>query len=293
MGKLGGGDLNFSSDVDLIYVYGSDRGRVGKGKAALPRPEFWKALALRLTAALTEATVEGYVYRVDLRLRPEGRVGPLAQSIAACTEYYRSRGATWERLALLKAWPVAGDLALGARFKGRVRPFVYGRPFGPGELQEVRRMKREIDRKVAARDESHRNVKLGTGGIREIELVAQVLQARHGHRQPLLRERNTLRTLAALEEQRLLSPEEALILTEAYRFLRDVENKLQMVADAQTHSLPRASEELRLCALRLGYRAEAGAHPEEALVRDHRAHVEAVHPIFEAVLNAQRGFGSA
>ena len=291
MGKLGGGDLNFSSDVDLVYVYGSDRGRIARGATALARPEFFKAMALRLTAALTETTAEGYVYRVDLRLRPEGRVGPLTQSLAACAQYYRERGTTWERLALLKAFPVAGDAALGARFLERVRPFVYGRPFGSDEVAEVRRIKREIDRKIAARDETHRNVKLGTGGIREIEFVAQALQARHGRRHPHLRERSTLRALSALQERGLLSTEERQTLGDAYVFLRDVENKLQMVADAQTHSLPESPEELRLCALRLGYRDEPDLPAGERLLRDHREHRQATHRVFEEVFEGGRFAG--
>jgi [glutamine synthetase] adenylyltransferase / [glutamine synthetase]-adenylyl-L-tyrosine phosphorylase len=287
MGKLGGSELNFSSDIDLIYVYGSDRGRMARSPRAPSRPDFNKALALRVTAALADLTDEGYVYRVDLRLRPEGRVGPTAQSLAACEEYYRTRGVTWERMALLKAWPVAGDPKVGQRFLARVRPFVYGRPFGESDLEEVRRIKREIDRKIAARDERHRNVKLGVGGIREIEFVAQILQIRHGRRDPGLQARNTLAALAALAKQGLLGAPEHDTLKQAYVFLRDVENKLQMVADAQTHSLPRSEEEQHLCARRLGYRASGGVGPASALLRDYEAHTEAVHRIFAAVLDGQ------
>jgi [glutamine synthetase] adenylyltransferase / [glutamine synthetase]-adenylyl-L-tyrosine phosphorylase len=293
MGKLGGDELNFSSDIDLIYVYGSDRGRMARSPGAPSRPDFNKALAQRVTAALANVTDEGYVYRVDLRLRPEGRVGPPAQSLAACEEYYRTRGVTWERMALLKAWPVAGDPKVGQSFLKRVRPFVYGPSFGEGEVDEVRRIKREIDRKIAARDESHRNVKLGVGGIREIEFVAQLLQIRHGRRDPRLRVRNTLAALAALAKRGLLGAAEHEALRHAYVFLRDVENKLQMVADAQTHSLPRSEEELHLCARRLGYRTRGGVGSAAALRRDYEAHTEAVHRIFEAVLGAQEGLGKA
>ncbi|HEY6553223.1 MAG TPA: hypothetical protein VI669_07700 [Vicinamibacteria bacterium] len=293
MGKLGGGELNFSSDIDLIYVYGSDRGRMARNASSPSRSDFNKALAVRVTAALANLTDEGYVYRVDLRLRPEGRVGPPAQSLAGCQEYYRTRGATWERLALLKAWPVAGDATVGQAFLRRLRPFVYGRPFQDGEMGEVRRIKKEIDRKIAARDESHRNVKLGIGGIREIEFVAQILQLRHGQRDPRLQVRNTLAALDVLEQVQLLPAAEHETLRKAYVFLRDVENKLQMVADAQTHSLPRSDEEVALCARRLGYRAAPGASPGSALLDDHRIHTEAVHSIFEAVLGGQGGFGGA
>jgi [glutamine synthetase] adenylyltransferase / [glutamine synthetase]-adenylyl-L-tyrosine phosphorylase len=293
MGKLGGGELNFSSDIDLIYVYGSDRGRMARSSTAPSRPDFNKALALRLTAALADLTDEGYVYRVDLRLRPEGRVGPAAQSVAACEEYYRTRGATWERMALVKAWPVAGDQRVGQGFLKRVRPFVYGRPLESRDMEEIRRIKRDIDRKIAARDESRRNVKLGIGGIREIEFVAQILEIRHGRRDPSLRERNTLAALAALADRGLLPVADHDALKRAYVFLRDVENKLQMVADAQTHSLPRSEDELVFCARRLGYRAKAGGDPADALRLDYETHASGVHRIFEAVLGDQGAFGSA
>jgi glutamate-ammonia-ligase adenylyltransferase len=293
LGKLGGGELNFSSDIDLIYVYGSDQGRMAESPAAPSRPEFNKMLALRLTAALADLTDEGYVYRVDLRLRPEGRVGPAAQSLDACEEYYRTRGATWERMALVKAWPVAGDLAVGHGFLRRVRPFVHGRPFREAEIAEVRRIKREIDRKIAARDESARNVKLGIGGIREIEFVGQILELRQATSDERPELRNTLGALQALAGRRLLSGPEHDALRGAYLFLRNVENKLQMVADAQTHSLPKSEDELRLCARRLGYRADAGADPAAALMRDYGAHTEAVHRIFEAVLSGQERPGGA
>ena len=287
MGKLGGGELNFSSDVDLIYLYDSDQGRMAARASAPGRGEFHRALARRLTAALADLSEEGYVYRVDLRLRPEGKVGPVAQSLAAVEDYYRMRGATWERLALLKAWPVAGDRRLGRRFLERVRPFIYGRPFEADAVQEVRGIKREIDRRVAARDETRRNVKLGVGGIREIELVAQVLQARHGRRNPRLRVRDTLGALDRLAAGQLISSDEHHTLVRAYIFLRDVENKLQMVADTQTHSLPASAEGLRQCALRLGYRDGPGP-PDEALLRDYRVHTEATHRIFDAVFESGR-----
>jgi glutamate-ammonia-ligase adenylyltransferase len=293
MGKLGGGELNFSSDIDLIYVYDSSERRPAEPPNAPSPAEFNNALALRLTAALADLTDEGYVYRVDLRLRPEGRVGPAAQSLDACEEYYRTRGATWERMSLVKAWPVAGDAKVGQSFLERVRPFVYERPFDEGELGEVRRIKREIDRKIASRDETHRNVKLGLGGIREIEFVAQILQIRHGRRDPGLHVRNTLAALRAVAERSFLSSADHEALMLAYVFLRDVENKLQMVADAQTHTLPRSEDELRLCARRLGYRADAGIDPAALLWRDHQTHTEAVHRIFEAVLADQGSVGEA
>ncbi|HSB60920.1 MAG TPA: glutamate-ammonia-ligase adenylyltransferase, partial [Vicinamibacteria bacterium] len=288
LGKLGGGELNFSSDVDLVYLYATDRGRAPGGRSAPDRGEYFQALARRVTSALVEVTGEGYVYRVDLRLRPEGRSGSVAQSLRSFEEYYRSRGATWERLALLKAWPVGGDRVLGARFLERVRPFVYGRPFDAAALEEVRRVKQQIDLKVAQRAESRRHVKLGVGGIREIEFVCQLMQVRFGGRHRSLRERSTLGALDALRRARLLALEEHDTLVRAYLFLRDVENKLQMVSDAQVHALPEAPAEVRACAIRLGYRDGEGLRAEDALLSDYRSHTEATHRIFEDVLGGGR-----
>ena len=280
LGKLGGGELNFSSDVDLVYVYATDRGRAGRGKGSPSKADFAVQLGRRVTAALAETTAEGIVYRVDLRLRPEGRSGAVAASLPSCERYYKSRGASWERLALLKARPVGGDRDLGALFLQRVRSFVFDRPFGPDAVKELLRMKHASDRRVAERGESESDVKLGRGGIREVELVVQALQVRNGRRLGALHARGSLQALQALREAQLLPDAEADVLRRAYLFLRDVENKLQMVADAQVHALPRAAEELRLLARRLGYRDAPEASAEESLRRAHRAHTEAVHRIF-------------
>jgi glutamate-ammonia-ligase adenylyltransferase len=284
MGKLGGRELNFSSDVDLVYVYDTDRGRVGEGPSAVARGEYFQSLARRLTAHLASVTHEGYVYRVDLRLRPEGRVGSVAWPLGAFAEYYRTRGATWERLALLKAWPVAGDRRLGARFLAQARRFAEGGSFGREETREVRRLKEQTDRQVALRFETHRHVKLGVGGIREIELVTQVLQLRRGRRRPAPRARGTLPALGALAAAGAVASEDHQALADAYRFLRDVENKLQMVSDSQVHALPDEAAETRACALRMGYRDQPGRPAGDALLADYGRHTEAVHRIFEKVL---------
>jgi glutamate-ammonia-ligase adenylyltransferase len=284
MGKLGGHELNFSSDVDLIYLYDADRGRMDPARSQPSRGQFHLALGRRLTVALGEVTAEGYVYRVDLRLRPEGGAGNVALPLSAFASYYRTRGATWERLALLKARPVAGDHDLGFRGLEKVRGFVFGRPFDEESLEDVRRLKRQIDHRTAARSEQARHVKLGTGGIREVELLTQVLQVRHGSKRPKLRARGTLPALQALRDDDLLAEADHADLARAYLFLRDVENKLQMVSDSQVHLLPQEPEELRRCGLRLGYRDAPGMAAGEALAVDYRRHTEVVHRIYERVL---------
>ena len=229
-------------------------------------------------------TGEGHVYRVDLRLRPEGRMGSVALPVSAFASYYRSRGANWERLALLKAWPVAGDRELGRRVLERVRPFVYGRPFGDEALADVRRLKRQIDQQVALRAESARHVKLGVGGIREVELLTQVLQLRHGRRRADLRPRGTLPALRALAHAKLLRPDEHEVLARAYVFLRNVENKLQVVSNTQVHALPDDADGIRACALRLGYRDLPALGAGDALLADYRHHTATVHRLFGEVV---------
>ena len=199
LGKLGGSELNFSSDVDLVYLHRTDVGVISRRSEASSRHAHADALGRRLTAVLGEASHEGHVYRVDLRLRPEGGAGSISHSLRAAEEYYLARGAAWERLALIKARPVAGDTELARELLRRVAPFVWERVFDAPSLAQVLRMKHDSDRRLAARGLADRHVKLGRGGIREIELITQVLQLRSGGR-GALRSRATLPALAALRE---------------------------------------------------------------------------------------------
>ena len=241
LGKLGANELNFSSDVDLLYVCGSED--------EVPASE---RLARGLTSLLSAVTHEGSVYRVDLRLRPEGRVGGLVTPLAAAARYYASRGATWERLALLRARAIAGDGPVGQRFVENVAPFVFDRAVEPETLTEIRALKTRIDEQAAERGDAGIHVKLGLGGIREIELLTQTLQIAHARQQPALRRRSTLFALTALAELGHLTPHEHEVLREAYLFLRDVENRLQMADDVQRHALPRDAEGLQRLARGLG-----------------------------------------
>jgi glutamate-ammonia-ligase adenylyltransferase len=301
MGKLGGSELNFSSDVDLIYVAGSDRGKT-KGTAR-ERPGVTHALyfhqfAQDFTHALSEITDEGYLFRVDLRLRPEGSAGELVPSFQQCRSYYRGAGLggppraqAWERLAQMKARMIAGDTALGRRFLKMVEPFIYqSAPASAPEsfLDEVRKIKRLIDEKMSARGESQRNVKLGIGGIREIELVVQALQAFYGGSRPGVRDRNTTRALRKLQQARLLTADESRVLLECYWFLRNIEHKLQMVEEQQTHVLPGDPVELHRCAMRLGYRDDEEGKATERFLRDLLRCTERVHEIFNDIMSGRR-----
>ena len=306
MGKLGGGELNFSSDVDIIYICGSDTGTTkgttrGGRSSRLPHASYFRQLAQDVTQALSEVTNEGYLFRVDLRLRPEGKSGEIVASLSRMRGYYRglslpgARAQPWERLAHIKASPIAGDKALGRRFLKMMQPFVYQASHaGSPEvlLAEVRRIKRLIDEKMTGRGESQRNVKLGIGGIREIELVVQTLQAVFGHARPAIRERNTIKALSKLRRARLISPEDHRVLLEGYRFLRNVEHKLQMVEEQQTHTLPADPMELRRCALRLGYRDGEEGKAMDRFLRDQDHCTSRVHEIFTRTVTGARFVGA-
>jgi glutamate-ammonia-ligase adenylyltransferase len=282
MGKLGGGELNFSSDVDLMYVYASDTESAPSVSAA----DFFRKLSRKITSGLNAFTGEGYVYRVDLRLRPEGDAGNLADSLDGYLRYYRTRMGAWERLALLKAWPVAGSRTQGRRFLDMVPPVIFDAPFEREAVDSIRDMKERIDLKAYDRSPASRNVKLGAGGIREIELIVQALQVSHGGRLPQIRSRSTLKALEALRACGLVSEAESESLRGAYLFLRDVENKLQMVHDAQTHSLPLAPEELTACARLLGYTDEGSSSASSRFRRDLDRHSQRVNEIFTEVIGS-------
>jgi glutamate-ammonia-ligase adenylyltransferase len=293
LGKLGGMELNYSSDVDLIYVYeeeGAKESRAPKG--ALSNAEYFEYLARNLTKALSEPTQEGYVFRVDLRLRAEGSLGRLARSITDYAQYYRTRGEEWERLALLKASPVAGSEAVGRKFLNSVRPFIFGRAARQDKdaalafVRDVKRIKDMIDDRMASRGHERRNVKLGTGGIREVEFLVQAVQVLCGGKLQGIRDRSTLGALARLGDHGLLSGRETAALTEAYLFLRDVEHKLQLVHDLQTHALPDSAEELTRCAVRLGYSARNRHEALRRFRKDYARHTAVVHRLFHGFFDA-------
>jgi len=306
MGKLGGYELNYSSDVDVLYVCESHEGGTrpaasGRAKAkgpaqrGLSNEEYFEILAQELTKALTAQTHEGYVYRVDLRLRAEGSVGQLTRSLDDYAKYYRTRGQVWERLALLKAWPIAGSQKVGRSFIKMVRPFVLApsskRPDveqGLAIVEEVRSVKERIDAKMAERGHEQRNVKLGVGGIREIEFLVQTIQVLAGRRLPGILGRGTLGSLVRLQKAGILSGKQQADLTRAYQFLRDVEHKLQMVHDLQTHALPDQQKELERCAIRMGYDRADRPIALKQFQADLAAHTTLVHDIFQSVFETPK-----
>ncbi|MGE0681642.1 MAG: bifunctional [glutamate--ammonia ligase]-adenylyl-L-tyrosine phosphorylase/[glutamate--ammonia-ligase] adenylyltransferase [Candidatus Binatia bacterium] len=252
MGKFGGLELNFSSDIDLIYLYERDGGlTTGGDKGAVAPRMFFSQLAQGLTRALGDQVFGGRVFRVDLRLRPDGVNGPVVNSLPNTLLYYESWGQTWERVALLKARPVAGDKELGEQFLREISPFVFRRYLDYATLEDITEMKARVERSLRAPERSGGNVKLGRGGIREIEFVAQALQLIHAGKDSRVRERTTLPALDRLVECRYLTGADRDALRDAYRFLRHVEHKLQIVQDRQTHTLPSDEAGIRALARRL------------------------------------------
>ncbi|MDD5393639.1 MAG: bifunctional [glutamate--ammonia ligase]-adenylyl-L-tyrosine phosphorylase/[glutamate--ammonia-ligase] adenylyltransferase [Thiothrix sp.] len=259
MGKLGGRELNFSSDIDLIFAF-PEAGETD-GKRPLDNQTFFTRVGQRLIGVLGQTTADGIAYRVDMRLRPFGEVGALALSFDAMEHYYETHGREWERYALIKARVIAGDQANGAELMQRLRPFVYRRYLDYGAVEQLRDMKAMINREAERRGK-YLDVKLGTGGIREIEFTAQVFQLMRGGRIPELRQRNLLATLDALLAQQLLTVEEAAVLHPAYHFLRRTENRLQMWNDEQTHSLPSNPEQQASLAHSMGFADWESFHVE-------------------------------
>ncbi|MDT3776373.1 hypothetical protein PJI16_02210 [Nitrospira sp. MA-1] len=288
MGKLGGWELNYSSDVDLIYVYHAPEGKTeaGRGQTSIARVLYCETLARELTAVLTAPTAEGALFRVDLRLRPEGMVGPLASSLEDALHYYAGRGRTWERLAFLKAKPIAGNLRVGQALIKGLTDFVYGNEEDEGQVfPAIHSLRSQIISKMIRRGEVDRHVKLGIGGIREIEFIVQALQLRWGQAYPKIRDRQTLKALVKLTHIEKLTAQDARLLKESYVFLRNLENKLQMVHEFQTHLLPNKSEEIAKCAVRMGYLKQATvAQAMEAFLSDYRRHTTRVHQLYERIL---------
>ncbi|MEE4607472.1 MAG: bifunctional [glutamate--ammonia ligase]-adenylyl-L-tyrosine phosphorylase/[glutamate--ammonia-ligase] adenylyltransferase, partial [Desulfobacteraceae bacterium] len=247
LGKLGARELNFSSDVDLVFAFPS-HGQTCGGRRSVSHEEFFTRLARHLIQALSTPTADGFVFRVDARLRPYGEGGPLAMSFDAMEDYYQRQGREWERYAWIKARVVAGDRQAGEGLLARLRPFVFRRYLDFGAFASLREMKANIEAEVR-RKRLAGNIKLGRGGIREIEFFGQMFQLIRGGVNPSLQDRRILVVLDALAHEGAIEAEVCRDLADAYVFLRRVENRLQEAADRQTHDLPTEPiERLRLAA---------------------------------------------
>src|SRR5437773_6499332 len=284
LGKLGGGELNHSSDVDLLFLYSHE----GQLASHLSYHEFFNWLGKQIIETFSTPHPQGSLFRVDLRLRPEGSAGPLARSLESMENYYAGFGETWERLALIKARGIAGSRELAYEFLRQHQPFMYPKSATPDLLEEIANIKRRIERDVVGRDKLQRDVKLGVGGIREIEFIVQALQLIHGARHPFLQEPSMLKALRALRELDLLPREEVLALDNAYRFLRRVEHRVQIEAEQQTHIVPAEPESLLRLARSLRFSA---AKDFTVALRDRMG---SVRPIFQRIISetSTSGFGA-
>ncbi|HUF81197.1 MAG TPA: bifunctional [glutamate--ammonia ligase]-adenylyl-L-tyrosine phosphorylase/[glutamate--ammonia-ligase] adenylyltransferase [Burkholderiales bacterium] len=251
MGKLGGAELNVSSDVDLVFAY-PEEGET-QGPRAISNHEYFTRLGRQLIAALSELTADGFVFRVDMRLRPYGDGGPLVASFEALENYFITQGREWERYAWIKARALTGDRE--SELMDVVRPFVYRRHLDYNAIAALRDLHRQVRQEVERRD-LFGNVKLGPGGIREIEFITQVFQLIRGGRDPELRQQPTLAVLPVLAQRRLLPPDAVRDLAAAYEFLRNLEHRLQYLDDRQTHDLPQAEEERARVADAMGHRGD-------------------------------------
>ncbi len=286
MGKLAGRELNLSSDVDLVFLYGAPSGSTCGGPGgAVEVPVFFGKLVSRVTEILGRHTPEGFVFRVDLDLRPEGRNGPPAQPVDNAVLYYQSWGQTWERAVLMRARPIAGDLDLGRSFLREVEPFVYRRSLDYTTVEDLKEMKHRIDRAAARRLGSGDDIKLGRGGIREVEFFVQTLQLIHGGRMPDVRSPSTLESLARLERAGVIDEKTSQGLARCYRFLRTLEHGIQALHFRQTHRLPSDPAELRAVARRMGF---GGDRPEDGLLRDLDDVRSEVHASFGRLMHGAR-----
>ncbi|AMV38922.1 bifunctional [glutamate--ammonia ligase]-adenylyl-L-tyrosine phosphorylase/[glutamate--ammonia-ligase] adenylyltransferase [Planctomyces sp. SH-PL62] len=287
LGKLGGVELNYSSDIDLIFLYDEDGST--SGLRPVTNAEFFARMSSEVVRLLSDHTTLGMAYRVDMRLRPEGDQGVLARSFDATMGYYVTRGRTWERQALIKCRPIAGDPDLGRSFIEAVTPFVYRRYLSASEISEIKSLKRRIEQRTVSAGRAEVEVKTGRGGIRDVEFVVQFLQLLHGGEHPVVRSTNTLEALDRLEQVGSLTAEERSVMDDTYRFLRQVEHRLQILFDRQTHEMPRDLEELRTLAIRMGYVplsvVEDRTGPAHRFLADYRSKTELNRRILNHILH--------
>lgn len=286
LGKLGAGELNLSSDIDIIILYASDDGGAAdKNGNSTTANEFYTELAIMMTRTLAQVTPDGFLFRVDHDLRPEGKQGPLANSIVAAERYYEYFGRGWERQALIRARPAAGDFALGMRFIESVRPFVYRRSISIDDLTHMRDMKEKMTREASSRPASM-DIKLGRGGIRELEFLVQALQQLYGGAHPSVRNPRTFEAIDSLASLGLIHPHSASMLANSYASLRRIENMLQVEGDLQTHRLPDDESAALSLARRMGYLDDDPKSAVRRLEADRVRTTRGVWRLFSALFEA-------
>ncbi|MEM9412574.1 MAG: bifunctional [glutamate--ammonia ligase]-adenylyl-L-tyrosine phosphorylase/[glutamate--ammonia-ligase] adenylyltransferase, partial [Planctomycetota bacterium] len=266
LGKLGGNELNYSSDIDLIAVF-EEPGQTELGKS---NQQFFEKLTRDTIKLLSEVSTLGAAYRVDMRLRPEGSRGPVCCHSASFLRYYELQGRTWERQALIKVRPVAGDVQFGEQLVKHLTHWIYRPILNRIDISGIKSLKRQIERRARLAGEEFSNIKAGHGGIRDIEFAIQFLQLLHGGSIVSVRTGNTLEAILRLAKESCLSQQEAILLNQNYCWLRRLEHLLQIMFDLQTHTLPDDEIELSKIAMRMGYRDCFGVSPLEQFQNDLR-----------------------
>ncbi len=278
MGKLGGFELNYSSDIDIIFVC---EGKGNTSKTGITYVEYYTMLAKKITEAVGANSANGYCFRVDTRLRPEGSKGRLVPTLDYFRAYYETRGKTWERQALIKARPSAGNVKLGHKFMDLITPFVYRKYLSLNDIKAIKHLKSIIESRVTKEGNWETEVKLGQGGIRDIEFMVQFLQLLNGGNFPELRTQNTLIALTRLYDAGALSFEEMNFLEQAYIFLRNIEHKLQIWNYQQVHNLPTDFIQLEKIAIRMGYISQKNASAGEIFAKEYKETTDKVRKIFK------------
>ncbi len=283
LGKLGGLELNYSSDVDLVFLFQPTNSAHSRRETA--SQDYANRVAQHLIQLLSDNTDLGFAYRVDMRLRPEGKQGPICSEVDKALSYYDLRGRTWERQAYVKARPIAGDLDLGNDFLNQLEPWIYRRYLTLADIAGIKLLKRNLEANASESVELGTNVKLGRGGIRDIEFVIQFLQLVSGGVEPGVRTGNTLDAISCLEQFGGLTHQERMLLEENYRFLRKLEHRLQIMYDLQTHTLPISQQGLIKVSRRMGYVDSPESSAIAAFQSDYEQRTEVNHKILTHLLH--------
>ncbi|MGI9455604.1 MAG: hypothetical protein ACR2NU_03535, partial [Aeoliella sp.] len=291
LGKLGGLELNYSSDIDLVILYQTPES--ASSHDGIEAQDFTNRVSQDLIRLLSEPTELGFAYRVDMRLRPEGRQGPVCTTVENALAYYDNRGRTWERQAYVKARPIAGDLELGQDYLKQLEPWIYRRYLSLADITGIKSLKRRIEDRATDKGVSLSDVKTGHGGIRDVEFVIQFLQLLGGGALPEIRTGNTLEAIARLEQAGSLTHQERMILEENYSFLRKLEHRLQIMYDLQTHQLPTAEGELNKIARRMDFVGTPHVPAQSAFQNDYQQRTQVNRKILDHLLHDAFGEDAA
>jgi glutamate-ammonia-ligase adenylyltransferase len=283
MGKLGGGELNYHSDLDIIYVY--DYQGTTDGEKKISNHEYFAKLGQKIISILSTPTREGYVYKIDTRLRPSGNAGPLVTSLESFRNYHHAESLSWERQALTKARVIIGKDILRETIEEIIRETLYGAGADEEVRREIYRLRMRMEHELAREKEGSYNIKTGRGGMVDVEFIAQYLQLKHGREFPAIRRVNTLETLEALRDCSCLSVDDFTTLQDGYIFLRQLENRLRIINDYSMNDLGGSQSYLNKLSLRLGY-DEKLRNPGVMFMRDYERITEAVRSVFERLLGA-------